>query len=55
MSETAKSLPKRRWHVLMLMLLTLAMLLPGLASVPVIDRDEARYAQASVQMAESAE
>ncbi|WP_427454608.1 ArnT family glycosyltransferase [Litorimonas sp. WD9-15] len=44
---------KRRWHVLMLSLLTLAMVLPGLASLPVIDRDEARYAQASVQMAES--
>ncbi len=46
-------LNKRRWHVVMLMLLTFAMILPGLASLPVIDRDEARYAQASVQMAES--
>jgi len=44
---------QRRWHILMLGLLTLAMVLPGLASLPVIDRDEARYAQASVQMAES--
>ncbi len=47
------NLNKRRWHVVMLMLLTLAMILPGLASIPVVDRDEARYAQASVQMAES--
>lgn len=44
---------RRRWHILVLALLTLAMVLPGLASLPVIDRDEARYAQASVQMAES--
>lgn len=44
---------KRRWHILILMMLTLAMVLPGLASLPVIDRDEARFAQASVQMAET--
>ncbi len=37
----------------MLTLLILAMALPGLAGLPVIDRDEARYAQASVQMLES--
>ena len=29
------------------------MFLPGIASLPVIDRDEARFAQASVQMAET--
>lgn len=46
-------LKKRRWHVIFLALLTLAMILPGLASLPVIDRDEARFAQASVQMAET--
>jgi len=40
-------------HILVLMVLTLAMVLPGLASLPVIDRDEARYVQASVQMAET--
>jgi len=45
--------PKRRWHIIMLICLTLAMVLPGLSRLPVIDRDEARYAQASVQMAES--
>jgi len=44
---------KRRWHVILLALLTLAMVLPGLASLPVIDRDEARFAQASVQMADT--
>jgi len=44
---------KLRWHVIVLTILTLAMALPGLSSLPVIDRDEARYAQASVQMAES--
>ena len=46
-------LTNRRWHVLFLTLLTLAMVLPGLSTLPVIDRDEARFAQASVQMAES--
>ncbi len=39
--------------MVMLALLVLAMALPGLASLPVIDRDEARYAQATVQMLES--
>lgn len=37
----------------LLALLVLAMALPGLAGLPVIDRDEARYAQATVQMLES--
>lgn len=43
--------------MVMLALLVLAMALPGLgligAGLPVIDRDEARYAQATVQMMES--
>ena len=47
------SLTKRRWHAVILALLTLAMVLPGLSKLPVIDRDEARFAQASVQMAET--
>jgi len=46
-------LTHRRWHLLILMMLTLAMVLPGLASLPIIDRDEARFAQASVQMAKT--
>ena len=29
------------------------MFLPGISNLPVIDRDEARFAQASVQMAET--
>ena len=37
----------------LLALLVLAMALPGLAGLPVIDRDEARYAQATVQMLET--
>ena len=37
----------------MLLLLCLAVYLPGLTSIPVIDRDEARFAQASRQMLES--
>ncbi len=52
-ATSARPLPKRRWHVLALGLLVLLMALPGLSSLPVIDRDEARYAQSSVQMVES--
>ena len=37
----------------LLALLVLAMALPGLNGLPVIDRDEARYAQASAQMLET--
>jgi 4-amino-4-deoxy-L-arabinose transferase-like glycosyltransferase len=44
---------KRRWHALMLIGLALFMALPGLSRLPVIDRDEARFSQASLQMAES--
>jgi len=40
-------------HVLILTALVLLTALPGLSSVPAIDRDEARYAQATVQMIES--
>ncbi len=36
-----------------LALLTVVFALPGLTNLPVIDRDEARYTQASVQMSES--
>ncbi len=37
----------------LLLVLCLAVYLPGLASIPVVDRDEARFAQASRQMFES--
>ncbi len=50
------SAPKRRshgFHVILLLILTLLVALPGITKLPVIDRDEARYAVASVQMAES--
>jgi len=40
-------------HWLILIGLTLLVTLPGLSKLPVIDRDEARFAQASAQMAES--
>ncbi|MEE9347271.1 MAG: glycosyltransferase family 39 protein [Robiginitomaculum sp.] len=40
---------------LLLALLTLLVSLPGLSSLSVIDRDEARYAQATMQMLESGE
>ncbi len=39
--------------IIALIILCLFMFLPGIASLPVIDRDEARFAQASVQMAET--
>ena len=41
------------FHIIVLSLLMLAMALPGISTLPVIDRDEARYAVASIQMAES--
>ena len=44
---------QRLKHIVMLLCLSLLVFLPGLANLPVIDRDEARFAQASVQMAES--
>ena len=43
-----------KWqHIALLCLLTLALILPGFSSLPIIDRDEARYAQASIQMVET--
>jgi len=39
--------------IILLCLISLLAYLPGLASLPVIDRDEARYAQATVQMVET--
>jgi 4-amino-4-deoxy-L-arabinose transferase-like glycosyltransferase len=45
------TLSPRAW--LILMLLALAAFMPGLFSIPAMDRDESRYAQASVQMMET--
>ena len=44
---------QRLKHIAALLLLCFVVFLPGLSNFPVIDRDEARFAQASVQMAES--
>ncbi len=45
-----------RWaHVILLFALCLALYLPGLFTIAVTDRDEARFAQASKQMVESGE
>jgi 4-amino-4-deoxy-L-arabinose transferase-like glycosyltransferase len=41
------------WAGVLLVLLCLAVYLPGVMSIPVVDRDEARFAQASRQMLES--
>ncbi len=43
--------PQRAWWALVL--ISLCLLLPGQCTVPVMDRDEARYAQASKQMLET--
>jgi len=42
-----------KFYIGILIALTLLMSLPGLSQIQVIDRDEARYAQATVQMVES--
>lgn len=42
-----------RWAASFLVLLCLALYLPGIATLPVTDRDEARFAQASKQMLET--
>ncbi len=52
MSQTNLNRP-HIFYVAILIVLTLWMALPGIASIPVIDRDEARYAQATVQMVET--
>jgi len=53
MSSPERINAQRLKHIAVLLLLSLLVFLPGLANLPVIDRDEARFAQASVQMAES--
>lgn len=40
-------------HVTLLILLCLALYLPGISAIPPLDRDEARFAQASKQMIET--
>ncbi len=52
--RTARRLTRSPLTGLALTLLCLAVYLPGLASIPPIDRDESRFAQASRQMFESA-
>lgn len=52
-SPTLKSNTLR--DVIILVVLTLIVALPGLARIPAIDRDEARYAQATVQMLQTGE
>lgn len=43
----------RPWHAALLLLLGIVLYLPGQATLPPMDRDEARYAQATRQMLES--
>ncbi|ONG46199.1 dolichyl-phosphate-mannose-protein mannosyltransferase [Pseudoroseomonas deserti] len=52
-ADVLDRLPETRWPRLCLMLLCLALWLPGFASLPQGDRDESRFAQASRQMVES--
>lgn len=42
-----------RFYTIILTILTLWMSLPGIASIQVLDRDESRFAQATIQMVES--
>ncbi len=53
MNSSERINAQRIRHIASLLILCLLVFLPGLANLPVIDRDEARFAQASVQMAES--
>ena len=54
-SGTASRTFGREWllSAAVLILLASVVLLPGLASIPVVDRDEARFVQASRQMLDS--
>lgn len=51
--QIRNAVSSKRGMALLLLLLALTMLLPGQASIPPIDRDEPRFAQASRQMLES--
>ena len=53
MNEVTLQQKPRYFYALLLVLLTLWMSLPGISSIQVTDRDEARFAQATVQMVES--
>jgi len=53
MTSPERIIAQRAKHIAALLLLSLLVFLPGLSKLSVIDRDEARFAQASVQMAES--
>ena len=52
--DSPESIKAQRFkHIAALLVLSLLVFLPGLSNLPVIDRDEARFVQSSVQMAES--
>ncbi len=53
MSGSPQTRKSHGFYAAILVLITLWMSLPGIASMQVIDRDEARYVQATVQMVES--
>ncbi len=53
MSDTARQQRPLSFYAGILVILTLWMSLPGISSMQVIDRDEGRFAQATVQMVES--
>jgi len=55
MSTSSSHISRRLKDGALLIVLTLLVSLPGLARMTVIDRDEARYAQATVQMLETGE
>ncbi len=52
--DAARGIAERGWtRTLALLVLCLALFLPGIADLPVTDRDEARFAQATKQMLET--
>ncbi len=53
MESSRQHLPSHKLYLSCLLILTLWMSLFGISNLPVIDRDEARYAQATVQMVET--
>lgn len=52
-AAAADRVTSRSWSIILLVILALAAVLPGALNLPVTDRDEARFAQATTQMLQS--
>ncbi len=53
LAEALLGMAARRWGTVLLIVLSLALFLPGFFTLPPLDRDEARFAQSSRQMVAS--